>query len=609
MKDEVEDGVEDEVTVESDRQDWIDRVGEAVKAVAGPEFAARLAEAWSGFAPNPLTRVTVYGPYDSGKTSLIKRLLLEDRIEPPEWLTVSARRETFTAEPATAAVLEFMDTPGMAGGNAQHDDVADDALNLADVLLVVLPPQLMTTDTEHLRAVATGALFGPAGAALFPAGALRVVVGRMDEAGIDPHDNPDAYRRLCDSKRAELTQLLSGEPSGAQPAVIIPPISLVSADPYGLGAPAGGGDLGQEWDGISALHRELVALAPRVAELRSAAEVRFWSRVAADALDAAGMERAQTASAADEARRELHQLADVGAEADVLVKAAEAELRTAILELLRSAVDTVYGASLDEVRAEAERRLDETVSAWAQRWTGRLDALVRTADRDLSTRALRAGADAYLPFVEAMTAPAVPSPQVAVVKAVAGGLVAQRIGHHARIVIRGVYQGRLEKGLGMPLDRAQHELAKLDRIRRSQRKIDKYWKTGIGLENAEQAKNARMAIQRLKILDAVLPSLIELGTMAYNERNGGKLLGQEIERRIELRNDLDATAQAIAARVMEGDPQAPGWAWNNVVAGITDGLAELARPLRLLVEVLEQRESDLAAAEGILDALLRSATL
>ena len=39
--------------------------------------------------------VTFFGPYDSGKSTLLKRLLVDEGCKVPDWLTISPRPETF----------------------------------------------------------------------------------------------------------------------------------------------------------------------------------------------------------------------------------------------------------------------------------------------------------------------------------------------------------------------------------------------------------------------------------------------------------------------------------------------------------------------------------
>ncbi|MFB7947278.1 GTPase domain-containing protein [Kitasatospora phosalacinea] len=624
-------------TATPDPREWSALVRAAVRTVAGEDFTGSVTALWERFEPAPDVRVTVYGPYDAGKSSLIRRLLAEDATEPPDWLTVSARRETFAVDHVRSADVEYADTPGIAGGNAQHRAAADNALSLTDALLVVLPPQLATTDLDHIRSVATGTLFGAQGARLFPAGALVLVLGRMDEAGIDPQDDLAGYRRLCEHKRQELAAFLargrngdgsggngsgsgsgngsasgsaSGGGDGDGPGV---PVHLVSADPYGLGLFAAPVGAEQDWDGIAGLRAALAGLAARRAELRRAAEVRLWSRVALRALGEAEQERAETAEALAEAERELAQLDLAGTELDGLVAGATAELHTTVRELLSSAVDTLHGADLDEVRAEAERGLGEALFAWSAHWGAELDRLVRRIDEELAARARRAAATAFQGFVGTLAKPLAGPPRTAPTDAPEDGegqlldRALNELRGNVRQVARSLYQSHLEKGLGMPLERAAAEIGQVDRMLGDRRRLRHYYASGVGLSGPEQAAAARTALRRMEVFSTVIPSVLELGAFAFKEIQGARLESQERQRRAELRAQLDATADAIVARVLEPGEGLPGVGWSTALAEVRTGLAELARPLRPVLDVTTARKVELASAAEELAALLAHA--
>src|SRR5437867_870606 len=100
----------------------------------GADMRAR----WDAHAKREGVVVTLFGPYDSGKSSLLKRLLVDDGRTMPDWLTVSGRRETFELQEVVLLGIVIRDTPGIAGGNEQHEVVAREALLLTDVIALVL---------------------------------------------------------------------------------------------------------------------------------------------------------------------------------------------------------------------------------------------------------------------------------------------------------------------------------------------------------------------------------------------------------------------------------------------------------------------------------------
>jgi putative ribosome biogenesis GTPase RsgA len=57
--------------------------------------------------------VTFFGAFDCGKSSLLRRLLVDDDIAVPDWLTISARHETFAASDIRYRGAILRDTPGV----------------------------------------------------------------------------------------------------------------------------------------------------------------------------------------------------------------------------------------------------------------------------------------------------------------------------------------------------------------------------------------------------------------------------------------------------------------------------------------------------------------
>src|SRR4051794_24737158 len=121
--------------------DWPARVLEGIAEVAGAPARDEVAERWAEHAARDKPEITVLGPYDAGKSSLIRRLLAEDDVAIPDWLTVSARRETFELNEVEGAALTYTDAPGFGSTVERHDAAAEDALAISDAFLLVVPPQ------------------------------------------------------------------------------------------------------------------------------------------------------------------------------------------------------------------------------------------------------------------------------------------------------------------------------------------------------------------------------------------------------------------------------------------------------------------------------------
>src|SRR4051794_11313225 len=118
-----------------------------------PSVHRRYAALADDLQDDSFTRVTLLGPYDSGKSSLLKRLLVEAGCTVPDWLTVSARRTTFDAQSIEWLHLRIQDTPGLGGGVQSHSDAAREAALATDLLMVVLPPQLITGEMDELQSI------------------------------------------------------------------------------------------------------------------------------------------------------------------------------------------------------------------------------------------------------------------------------------------------------------------------------------------------------------------------------------------------------------------------------------------------------------------------
>lgn len=195
--------------------------------------------------------ITLVGAYNSGKTSLIKRILLERGDDIPESLAVGADPTTFDPETVPSGQTSLQDTPGLGSGNALHNRRALDSCADTDVLVLVVTPQLLSAaddDAWHLLTnEAWAGLEAPA------TGWRGIVINRFDLAGADPLEDPEAYRQLAERKRSELNASLASR--GV--AVDGLPIFVTAADPFGVvddKTPARGDyDIGEGWDGLPEL--------------------------------------------------------------------------------------------------------------------------------------------------------------------------------------------------------------------------------------------------------------------------------------------------------------------------------------------------------------------
>lgn len=232
---------------------------------------ARLSEVRDRAEVRRTTRPAVLfmGDYSAGKSSLVKRLLVDAGERPPADLSVRA-------DPTTAVVREYpwrhlhlVDSPGLQSGRIGHDATALSSVDEAALVVVVLHVNLMIGDVELLRTVLGGsASTAPA----FPR--TLFLINRCDEFGVDPLGDPEEFLRRRARKEAELVAILraQGFEQSAQ-------LHTVSGDPYGLVGdrkdvtPADYVEVFRSWDGVAALATALSASDVASAAMRSRAAV------------------------------------------------------------------------------------------------------------------------------------------------------------------------------------------------------------------------------------------------------------------------------------------------------------------------------------------------
>jgi predicted GTPase len=226
------------------------------------EALSLLTPLWEAAADAP-PRIVLAGDYSTGKSSFIKRLLVDSGLSVPEELEVAAQPKTASAEVFRWGEWELVDTPGFQSTHAGHAQVAKDAVVGASLLIVLFNPNLLVGATSDLVAVLLGD--GPAGRAGKMSHTL-FVINRSDELGIDPREDPAGFQNLCRRKELELAQALGallGETRGRHGQVGVEQILCVASDPYGLAGDRSDVsrahyDQHRDWDGMDPLGRVLI---------------------------------------------------------------------------------------------------------------------------------------------------------------------------------------------------------------------------------------------------------------------------------------------------------------------------------------------------------------
>lgn len=306
---------------------WLD-------ALPGGLIGGRLVQRWQQFAAIDVPVVTVYGSYDTGKSSLLRRLIVECGQKVPSWLTISARHETFEVNEIRTSGCLLRDTPGFVvqGADARAEvntELASEAIALTDVVIITVPPQLATAEHPVLRELVQQG---------WAAGSLWFVISRFDEAGVDPDDDPDGYRALGERKTRELRQALDLEDTVSVHVVCQDFAQMAGAE---RNPDPALWDDSREWDGIAGLLAAITDLgASGAGDLRNSAAQRFWRHAVQEAVGQLREEletHLANAAVSDEGdQRRASWLAQL----DTLTRAAEADLRGRISAAVGDAMDS-----------------------------------------------------------------------------------------------------------------------------------------------------------------------------------------------------------------------------------------------------------------------------
>lgn len=516
-------------------KDWFARATEAIHEAAGEEGAKAIDAEWKTLDAVDRPIVTVFGSYDSGKSTLLKRLLVDAGVEVPSWLTVSARRETFEIREVDALGCRFRDTPGIAGGNTEHEQLAREAVTSSDVILLVVPPQLLTGDREAVISVLSGETFRRGG--LTMVGAVMTAIAKLDEGSIDPTEDQGGYDEYLARKRKEWANLLEGAHVNLQEEAVF----TVAADPFqrvGNDPSPSSSDYRKEyrsWDRIDALSFAIQVLPGQLMSLRLAARRRFFCSRMGALLQAAETRGADVKLARDVAKDNRERFSLLQQQLEALLGAARASLDGTVEDELISAARSRV-ENFDAVDEYLAPRMNKAVGRWWDDQTASLQKLIEEAEAQVETRARSTGADKARRTLDADNMKGSKEKGASPPK----DMKLASIFSKAQIVLKNHH----EQQLGMKLSKAREELKKLDQAKTfteysSAAGRTKPFKT---LADAEKAKK----IVGLHVAVSFAPMLIELGGLIWDEVQRHTQEKERAARRDELREALRNEAVNIA---------------------------------------------------------------
>jgi 50S ribosome-binding GTPase len=512
---------------------WYEKAADAIRVATGDEGAEVIEAEWRKLDATSRPIVTVFGSYDSGKSTLLKRLLVDAGVDVPSWLTVSARRETFEVSEVGALGCLFRDTPGIAGGNTEHEQMALEAVTLSDVILLVVPPQLVTGDRDAIISVLSGEAFRRGGLPM--ADAVLPVIARLDEGSVDPTEDREGYEDYLTLKRNEWAKLLESARVKLSGALVF----TVAADPFqGVGnaqspSPSDYQKAYREWDGVEALSKVLESLPSRLSLLRSASHRRFLCSRMEALRQGAESRRTDVKLACDLATEDRERFSLFVQQLDALMSSARALLEGAVEEeLLTAARSRVEKAEVFEQFFLP--RMHKALGRWWDEQTASLQKLIGEAEAQIDARARSMGA-AKARVVFGINDTQVTKEGFPFKEKKLGTIL-----NKAQALLNDHH----EKKLGMTLSKAREELKKLDKAK----DFAEYAKeTGrrVSFKTLEEAKKARMIVGIYAFASAA-PLVIELGGLLWDELQRRKLEKERAERRTALRETLRSEASKIA---------------------------------------------------------------
>lgn len=541
--------------------------------------------------------VTLFGPYDTGKSTLIRRLLVDDGCPVPEWLTISARRETFEQNEVEVCGVIVRDTPGVSGGNDVHEASAEAALLNSDAVVIVLPPQLVTGDQEAATAIMSvldGSRFHCSPSSAFASGSLFIVLARMDEGGAMPDEDLAGYEALIKLKREELGKLLSAarvEESRIEIHTLVADWSGLVGDTPEVTPDAY--DRSRAWDGVGAFAASLRALADRHVELRLWSERRFLLANLGTMRHALNVTLNELRLSRAAAANEVEALALQTQRLSALIDDAHASLDHRIAEEVRSAClrgDTTPGA----VKSILHERIGGSLERW---WTAQDGALERLADEIDAEVEQRHSRPDWKAMVEDLDDADFSRDNESEVPGESKWNRENilRVNQKLRTVIREASP----LALGMPIKQAKDELEHLRKAGSFQEYAKQSGRRKGTFHDASHANRAKTVAQAELVFDAAIPAILEIAGLVGELRGENQEAEARISKRTELQKKVDETAKAVAEKTWqkwhdEGLPAA-------LSSALRDAHASGASRSQLLQNQRNIAEQALAAIQSVLD--------
>lgn len=526
----------------------------------------------------PLPILGVLGPYNAGKTSLIRRLLIDEEQSVPEWLKISARPQTFECNEVEVLGCILRDTPGFESHNSQHTQNARQALTDLDGFVLVLTPQLVTANREEIVGILSGTFFGCTMNAL-SAKSLLIIISRLEEGKVDPVDDPAGFQEFRQLKLAELVQMLGAQ--GLNPAQM--QILVASPDPYGLigdriAVSRTAYDEHRSWDGIAEVRAAVISFAAQKAELRPAAQqrylgytlrlehVRLQTELSRQRLTSAGIKQL-----AEHANSNLMKL-------DAFDKQARARLTADIENDVRH-TSRLEAADVGRLAANLRDRMEIIIGSWWERAVAELEKLLKDINEELTLAIKRPAIKTLLLDIQrALSQVSDPNPAPNNQKWFAAGRKA------ATLLSEAVHQFT-ELNLGLSIKNIGSELGKMHGAGGFDQYAELYGRSAI-LKSAAQAQRADHFMTIASATDALAPAIIELGALADQISTDVRVAQARAEKRQRINDKL----QEIAQQMIES-------CWQVWLAQTGEPRAKLTKVAEALLADAQKQDEDIGRTE------------
>ncbi|MGH3751705.1 MAG: GTPase [Pseudonocardiaceae bacterium] len=542
-------------------------------------------------------RVVIYGDYNVGKSSFIKRLLVDDGQQIPDTLTVRGAPETAAVHTYPWADLVLIDTPGLQSGVPLHAELAQDQIPDSALVIYVLGANAVVGDRGGLDLILRG---DPARGIEPKLDRTLFVVNRADELSINPFDDEEAFAQVVARKEGELRDALVATPELQQAGLTIPAerILFVASDPGGQvadnrAATRADFDPFRHWDGMDEIRTVIDEFGPGLQANSVDVSVLYGGLARLSALAAAARDEA---GALREQLTLLDRLRDDLGDALRASTLIEADSRTALERTVTNAVDQLVDAALpvDEDRRRAilaravrfweDDEVGQEVDQWADRTHRRVQEWLRDTSVVLQRRVHSQGFQRTLADVEGIVPVRFPEqPDQREMVGRSGSALAKAIAVTGRFRVANVLRAGTQKAarvvmggfansLHMAQGGAHHRLVAMTKA--------------FFIKNQAAANAARIGqnAARVGVVLQVVTSAIELGLLVRDHKADQR---KEVE--------FSAARQAL-------HEQAVGWARD--VADADPALASMRDEHAALDGVLAATVAKRSARQLAVDAIL-----